>query len=57
MKKGLLIYKSKNNYFNIGDYIQSLAARQYFNDKIDVFLNRECLNLYGGENVKIILKN
>lgn len=59
MKNGLLIYaplkKEKGGIFNVGDYIQSLAARQYF-DHIDVFLNREELNEYKEEEmVKLIM--
>jgi len=52
---GLLTYKSYNHEFNIGDYIQSLAARQFFEEGIDLFLNREYLNLYQGDPVRIIL--
>lgn len=56
MKKALLVYQTNKdtNYFNIGDYIQSLAAAQYF-DKIDLYLNREHLNEYKGEDVEIIM--
>ena len=30
MKNGLLVYTPLNGKFNIGDYIQSLAAKQFF---------------------------
>lgn len=56
MKNALLIYRvnSKNNIFNIGDYIQSLAAAQYF-DKIDLLIEREKLDSYKGELIKLIM--
>lgn len=55
MKKGLLIYRTYNNVFNIGDYIQSLAASQFFLDKADVFICREELKNYAGDEVKMIM--
>ena len=55
MKKGLLIYNSYNNIFNIGDYVQSLAASQFFDGKVDSFVNRENLQKYSGEKLKIIM--
>jgi len=57
MKNGLLIYQTNNksNLFNIGDYIQSLAAMQFYNKKIDVYVNRENLNIYKGEKLKLIM--
>lgn len=56
MKNGLLVYRTNplNNIFNIGDYIQSLAAAQFF-DSIDVFINREELGLYNGEKIRLIM--
>lgn len=54
MKTGVLIYNSYNQLFNIGDYIQSLAALQFF-ENVDIFLNREHLNEYNDEDVKVIL--
>lgn len=57
MKHGLLIYRTNpdSNIFNIGDYIQSLAAAQFYDNKIDVYLNREKLNEYHGDDVKLIM--
>lgn len=56
MKTGLLVYKSnEENFFNIGDYIQSLAASQFFKDEIDVLINREFLDEYKGDCVRLIL--
>jgi hypothetical protein len=41
MKYGLLKYSSYNKrFFNIGDYIQSLAAKQFL-PKVDIFLDRD----------------
>ena len=41
MKYGLLTYRK--NESNIGDYIQSLAAKRFL-PKVDVLVNREELN-------------
>ena len=54
MKNALLVYFDKYQGFNIGDYIQSIAAKQFF-ENIDVFICREGLNQYVGEDVRIIL--
>ena len=56
-KNGLMIYETNpnTNIFNIGDYIQSLAAAQFYDNKIDVFINREELNDYNGDEVKLIM--
>lgn len=39
---------------NIGDYIQAVAASQYL-PQIDGFIDREGLNLYNGEECKVIM--
>lgn len=39
---------------NIGDYIQSLAARQYLNESKLDFCERDDLNNYNGEQAKLI---
>jgi hypothetical protein len=56
MKNGLMIYYRSINegYFNVGDYIQSIAARQFF-DKIDLYIERDALNEYEGEDIKLIM--
>lgn len=65
MKHGLLVYQESNsiwrngtNYLpstvNIGDYIQSLAARQFL-PSVDAFVNREGIRDYSGEAVKLIM--
>lgn len=54
MRYAVLIYNSYHNLFNIGDYIQSLAARQFLIEPI-VYLNREKLNEYRGETLKLIM--
>ena len=54
MKKGLLIYKAKGPYKNIGDYIQSVAAEQYTGSDV-VFVEREHLHEYSGEPIKLIM--
>lgn len=53
MKYGLLTYEFKS-HFNVGDYVQSLAARQYL-PRVDLLLNREKLNAYRGEPVRLIM--
>lgn len=55
MIKGLLTY-TKNNVgiFNIGDYIQSIAARQFIG-KPDCYIERERLKDYNGDEVKLIM--
>ena len=56
MKNGLLVYRpNKDNIFNICDYIQSLAAAQFFNNEIDVYINREYLDEYTGDEAKLIM--
>ena len=55
MKKGLLIYPhNSEGIFNIGDYVQSIAARQFIG-KPDVFVKRENLDNYRGEPIKLIM--
>jgi hypothetical protein len=54
MKNAVLVYENMDNQFNIGDYIQSLAARQFFIGE-PVYINREKLNEYRGEKVKMIM--
>jgi hypothetical protein len=55
IKKGILTYNKgfEKIVINIGDYIQSIAAKTYY-DTIDMFLEREGLNNYN-EKIKIIL--
>jgi hypothetical protein len=55
IKKGVLIYESGFRKDNVGDYVQSLAALQYLGGKADVYLNRELLNEYTGEQVALIM--
>lgn len=54
MKYGLLVYEESEKFFNIGDYIQSLAAKQFL-PRVDVYLNREQLANYKGEKIKLIM--
>lgn len=53
MKQGLMVV-STPPIINIGDYIQALAAKQYFN-KIDCYIERERLSEYTGDKVKMIM--
>lgn len=50
----LLTYTERRKAFNVGDYVQSLAARQYL-PRVDHLLNRDRLAGYDGERTKLIL--
>lgn len=54
MKYSIMTYAEGDRWFNIGDYIQSLAAKQFL-PQVDSYVNRECLRQYTGEPSKIIL--
>ena len=54
MKYGLLTYTGAKNTYNVGDYVQSLAARQYL-PQVDEFLNRERLGKYEDDPIKLIM--
>ncbi|MFB9057613.1 polysaccharide pyruvyl transferase family protein [Mariniflexile ostreae] len=54
MKYGLLKYDENKRFFNVGDNIQSLAAKQFL-PQTDVLLNREKLAEYKGEKTKLIM--
>lgn len=49
----LMTYDCKK-HFNVGDYIQSLAARQFL-PKVDQYINREKLSEYRGQETKMIM--
>lgn len=53
MKKALLSVLTEEG-LNIGDYIQALASSQFL-DKIDLFIEREKLKDYDGEEVAMIM--
>ena len=53
MQYGLMTYDIKK-HFNVGDYIQSLAARQFL-PQIDQYVNRERLDEYKGPKIKLIM--
>lgn len=54
MLYGLLKYQENKKFFNVGDNIQSLAAKQFL-PKVDQLLNREKLADYEGEKIKLIM--
>lgn len=54
MKYGLLTYDENKRFFNVGDNIQSLAAKQFI-PHVDEYLNREKLSEYQGEKIKLIM--
>lgn len=51
---GILVYEELKGKFNIGDYIQSLAAKRFLGD-YDVFINREKAAQYHGDHIKLIM--
>ena len=53
-KYGLLTYIEKNRFFNVGDYIQSLAAKQFL-QQVDEYISREKLNSYDKGKTKLIM--
>jgi hypothetical protein len=55
MKEALLKYDFTNGGLNIGDYVQSLAAKQFLNDSDPILISREALNKYNDEQVKLIM--
>lgn len=54
MKYSVMTYVEGDRWFNIGDYIQSLAAKQFL-PQVDSYVNRERLGQYTGELSQIIL--
>lgn len=55
IKNALLVYSSLDGCFNIGDYIQSIAASQYFPQWPSIFVYRDEMNKYNGEEIKVIM--
>lgn len=57
-KYGLMTYNTlqyqKMGFINLGDYIQSIAAKQFL-PKVDSFIPRDFMNLYSGDKVKMIM--
>jgi len=54
MKYGIMIYEDTYRGTNIGDYIQSIAARQFL-PKVDTFISREHLDESREEEIKLIM--
>ncbi|HRP90888.1 MAG TPA: polysaccharide pyruvyl transferase family protein [Edaphocola sp.] len=54
MKYAILDYMENGQFFNVGDNIQSLAAKQFL-PNMDVRINRERMTKYQGGPTKIIL--
>jgi hypothetical protein len=54
MKYGLFTYEENKKFFNVGDNIQSLAAKQFL-PQVDTFINREKLGAYNGEPMQLIM--
>jgi len=56
MKFGLFTYKDRNQQFNVGDHIQSLAARQYL-PKVDQLIERDSLSLLNLKEETAVIMN
>lgn len=56
MKYGLMVYDENQKTFNIGDYIQSLAARQFL-PHVDYFINRERLGKHKSDEITKLIMN
>jgi len=56
MKFGLFTYKDRNQKFNVGDYIQSLAARQYL-PRVDTLIERDSLSLLDVQEETAVIMN
>ncbi|GHE38915.1 polysaccharide pyruvyl transferase family protein [Sphingobacterium griseoflavum] len=56
MKFGLFTYKNRNNSFNVGDHIQSLAAKQYL-PQVDKLIERDSLSLLKLEDKIAVIMN
>ena len=54
MKYGLFTYDDNKKFFNVGNNIQSLAAKQFL-PQVDTFINREHLADYKGDKMKVIM--
>ncbi|MDG1572737.1 polysaccharide pyruvyl transferase family protein [Robiginitalea sp. M366] len=54
MKYGLLTYDENKRFFNVGDNIQSLAAKQFL-PRVDTLVNRERLAEYSGDPLLLIM--
>lgn len=57
-KYGLIVYENeiykKRNWINLGDYVQSTAAKQFL-PKVDSFISRDHMNSYEGELARMIM--
>lgn len=57
-KYSVLTYESdiyiKRNWINLGDYVQSTAAKQFL-PSVDAFIPRDHMNAYQGDPVKMIM--
>ncbi len=54
-KEGLLTYEFTNNHLNIGDYVQSIAAKQFISSTNRIYIDREHLNSYDDEEAILIM--
>lgn len=54
MKYGMLTYAENARFFNVGDNVQSLAAKQFL-PKVDHLINREKLGSYNKGETKLIM--
>lgn len=56
MKEGLLTYEFTDEHLNIGDYVQSIAAKQFLSSQYErTYIDREHLNSYQGDELALIM--
>ncbi|MCP6629181.1 polysaccharide pyruvyl transferase family protein, partial [Klebsiella pneumoniae] len=57
-KFGVIVYEGgefeKANLLNLGDYVQSTAAKQFL-PRVDEYITREGMHLYNNDTVKMIM--
>ena len=54
MKNGVIVCKATSNGKNIGDYVQSVAARQFAGADAEA-IERETMDAYDGDTVKVVM--
>jgi hypothetical protein len=58
MKEGLLTYEFADAHLNIGDYVQSIAAKQFLNEQSKpVYIDREHLNSFAASEDTLLIMN
>lgn len=53
-KKAVMVYEDVGGHYNVGDYVQSLAAQGFMGNP-DYYINREYASLFKEDKVKLIM--